>query len=184
MYQKAILETDVKLELQCIYTLYRHMVCATAKKPSIRLWHDQRGTELHTAKASKTSTHLLSVVSVHLHQLADIKPRGTQDLDLPHIYTLKGVDAAALLLNVLACTAALLRQTTGAAAMVPAENLCRTTMWAQPLSPSQGCGTIRSAQQNASPDLHADDNGNYKAVTRQEQNKEGCWPALQMAQKK
>lgn len=45
--------------------------------------------------------YLLSVVSVHLHQLAHIKSGGTHDLDLPHIYTLERVDTAALLLNVL-----------------------------------------------------------------------------------
>lgn len=38
-----------------------------------------------------------------LHQLADIKPGGTQDLDLPHVDALKRVDATALLLNVLTC---------------------------------------------------------------------------------
>lgn len=52
---------------------------------------------------SSSLAYLLGVVSMHLHQLADVKPGGTQDLDLPHKHTLKGVDATALLLNVLTC---------------------------------------------------------------------------------
>lgn len=49
----------------------------------------------------KAVAHLLRVVSVHLHQLANIKPGRAQDLDLPHVYALKRVDTTALLLNVL-----------------------------------------------------------------------------------
>lgn len=60
--------------------------------------HARRGAHIGSHR-----THLLSVVSVHLHQLAHIKPGGTQDLDLPHVYALKRVDATALLLNVLTC---------------------------------------------------------------------------------
>lgn len=47
--------------------------------------------------------YLLRVVSVHLHELADIKLGCTQNLDLPDKHTLQWVDSAALLLNVLAC---------------------------------------------------------------------------------
>lgn len=53
---------------------------------------------------TKESVYLLRVVSMYLHQLADIKLGCTQDLDLPDKHTLQWVDSAALLLNILACT--------------------------------------------------------------------------------
>ena len=66
------------------------------------LLHDDCTATMQTEGYMESlNTYLLSVVSVHLHQLAHIKSGGTHDLDLPHIYALERVDATALLLNVL-----------------------------------------------------------------------------------
>ena len=61
-------------------------------------------TAMQAGHAEVELAYLLRVVPVHLHQLGDIKPGSTQDLDLPYVHALQRVDATALLLNVLACT--------------------------------------------------------------------------------
>ena len=61
-------------------------------------------TNTDCTKAHVNRLYLLSVVSMNLHQLADIKLGCSQNLDLPDKHALQWVDSAALLLNVLACT--------------------------------------------------------------------------------
>lgn len=74
--------------------------------PRLRTAHGPEGLCALQALALQAGgrCYLLRVVSMHLHELADIELGSTQDLDLPDKHALQWVDSAALLLNVLACT--------------------------------------------------------------------------------